>query len=349
MSSQSTTPDLILHNGRFTTLDPWNPAGEAVAVKDGKFTAVGESKDILPLANSDTKIIDLQGPARAARPDRQPPAHHPRRAQLQHGAALGRRALAGRCHGMLKRQIAITPPPQWVRVVGGFTEHQFAEKRLPTIEEINAVAPETPVFLLHLYDRALLNAAALARRGLYQGHAGAAGRRDRPRRKRRSDWAAAGQAQRRHPLCDAGQGAEAALRLPGQLHAPFHARAEPARRHRRHRRRRRLSELSGRLRRHREAADEGQLTIRLAYNLFTQKPKGEKEDFLNWTKTSKYKQGNDYFRHNGGGEMLVFSAADFEDFRQPRPDMPPEMERELEDGGAHSRSEPLAMAAACHL
>ena len=65
--------------------------------------------------------------------------------------------------------------------------------------------------------------------------------------------------------------------------------------------------------------DDGQLTIRLAYNLFTQKPKDEKEDFLNWTKTSKYKQGDDYFRHNGAGEMLVFSAADFEDFREPRP------------------------------
>ena len=78
-------------------------------------------------------------------------------------------------------------------------------------------------------------------------------------------------------------------------------------------------------------SDEGQLTIRLAYNLFTQKPKGEKDDFLNWTKTSKYKQGTDYFRHNGAGEMLVFSAADFEDFRVPRPDMPPEMEGELED------------------
>src|SRR6202020_1345869 len=74
-----------------------------------------------------------------------------------------------------------------------------------------------------------------------------------------------------------------------------------------------------------------QLTVRLAYNLFTQKPKGEKEDFLNWTKTSKYKQGGDYFRHNGAGEMLVFSAADFEDFREPRPDMPPQMESELED------------------
>jgi hypothetical protein len=78
-------------------------------------------------------------------------------------------------------------------------------------------------------------------------------------------------------------------------------------------------------------SDEGLLTIRLAYNLFTQKPKGEKQDFLNWTKTSKYKQGTDYFRHNGAGEMLVFSAADFEDFRVPRPDMPPAMEGELED------------------
>jgi predicted amidohydrolase YtcJ len=81
----------------------------------------------------------------------------------------------------------------------------------------------------------------------------------------------------------------------------------------------------------RKLSDAGQLTVRLAYNLFTQKPKGEKEDFLNWTQTSKYKQGDDYFRHNGAGEMLVFSAADFEDFRQPRPDMPPEMERELEE------------------
>jgi len=80
-----------------------------------------------------------------------------------------------------------------------------------------------------------------------------------------------------------------------------------------------------------QLADAGQLTIRLAYNLFTQKPKQEKEDFLHWTATSKYKQGDDYFRHNGAGEMLVFSAADFEDFRQPRPDMAPEMEGELEE------------------
>ena len=61
--------------------------------------------------------------------------------------------------------------------------------------------------------------------------------------------------------------------------------------------------------------------------------KEEKADFLNWTATSKYKQGTDYFRHNGAGEMLVFSAADFEDFREPRPDMGPEMEGDLEGAG----------------
>jgi predicted amidohydrolase YtcJ len=77
--------------------------------------------------------------------------------------------------------------------------------------------------------------------------------------------------------------------------------------------------------------------VRIAYNLFTQKPKQEKDDFLRWTAGSKYKQGDDYFRHNGAGEMLVFSAADFEDFRQPRPEMGPDMEGDLEGSCASSR------------
>src|SRR5262249_38129593 len=62
---------------------------------------------------------------------------------------------------MLKEQAARTRAPQWVRVVGGWTEFQFAERRMPTLEEINGAAPDTPVFVLHLYDRAMLNAAAL--------------------------------------------------------------------------------------------------------------------------------------------------------------------------------------------
>lgn len=62
---------------------------------------------------------------------------------------------------MLKEQALRTPSPQWVRVVGGWTEFQFAERRMPTLDEINYAAPDTPVFILHLYDRALLNRAAL--------------------------------------------------------------------------------------------------------------------------------------------------------------------------------------------
>ncbi len=73
----------------------------------------------------------------------------------------------------------------------------------------------------------------------------------------------------------------------------------------------------------------GQLTVRIAYNLFTQKPKGELADFERWTGMVKSRQGDDYLRHNGAGEMLVFSAADFEDFLEPRPDLPASMEQEL--------------------
>ena len=75
---------------------------------------------------------------------------------------------------------------------------------------------------------------------------------------------------------------------------------------------------------------EGLLTVRIAYNLFTQKPKEELNDFKSWSGQVKPGQGDDLYRHNGAGEMLVYSAADFEDFRVDRPDMPPNMEGDLE-------------------
>src|SRR2546429_6981942 len=44
---------------------------------------------------------------------------------------------------LLKEQAARTPAPQWVRVIGGWTEFQFAERRMPTLDEINDAAPDT--------------------------------------------------------------------------------------------------------------------------------------------------------------------------------------------------------------
>src|ERR671912_1071525 len=61
MKNDDGTPELILHNGRFTTLDRSNPAADAVAIRSGRFTRVGRAEDILALAGSDTRVIDLQG------------------------------------------------------------------------------------------------------------------------------------------------------------------------------------------------------------------------------------------------------------------------------------------------
>ncbi|MCA8059571.1 amidohydrolase family protein, partial [Burkholderia cepacia] len=138
MNAPATQPDLILHNGRFTTLDRANPVATAVAIKDGRFVAVGHDADVMPLAGRATKVVDLGG--RAALPGLIDNHCHVIRGGLNYNMELrwdGVPSLAV-AMDMLKRQVAITPAPQWVRVVGGFTEHQFAEKRLPTIDELNA-------------------------------------------------------------------------------------------------------------------------------------------------------------------------------------------------------------------
>ncbi|WP_377831230.1 amidohydrolase (plasmid) [Bradyrhizobium lupini] len=329
MSNQG--PDLILHHGQFATLDRSNPAATAVAIKDGLFTAVGHVGDVMKLAGSSTKIVDLKG--RRVLPGLIDNHLHIIRGGLNFNMELrwdGVRSLAD-AMAMLKKQVAITPPPQWVRVVGGFTEHQFAEKRLPTIDELNALAPDTPVFILHLYDRAMLNAAALRAVGYTKGTPEPPG----------------GEIVR--DVMGNPTGLLLAKPNANILYAtlakgpklPFEYQVNSTRHFMRELNRLGVTgaiDAGGGFQNYPEdyaviqkLSDEGLLTIRLAYNLFTQKPKGEKQDFLNWTQTSKYKHGTDYFRHNGAGEMLVFSAADFEDFRVPRPDMPPDMEGELEE------------------
>ncbi|HEV8001395.1 MAG TPA: amidohydrolase family protein, partial [Planctomycetaceae bacterium] len=67
----------------------------------------------------------------------------------------------------------------------------------------------------------------------------------------------------------------------------------------------------------------------IAYNLFTQRPKQELDDFAKWVKMARPGEGTDFLRLNGAGEMLTFSAADFEDFLEPRPDLAGSLEAEL--------------------
>jgi len=156
-----TASDTIIVNAKVTTLDRENPVATAVAIRNGAFLAVGSESEVRAAAAAGARAIDAGG--RRLIPGLIDSHIHVIRGGLNYNMELrweGVPALAD-AMAMLKKQAEITPPPQWVRVVGGFTEHQFAEKRLPTLEEINAAAPDTPVFILHLYDRALLNAAAL--------------------------------------------------------------------------------------------------------------------------------------------------------------------------------------------
>lgn len=322
-------PDLILRNGRIATLNPQAPTATAVAISGGVFQAVGDDREIMALAGPDTEVIDLGG--RTVIPGLNDSHTHLIRGGLNYNMELrwdGVPSLADALR-MLKEQAQRTPAPQWVRVVGGFTEHQFAEKRLPTLEEINAAAPDTPVFILHLYDRALLNRAALRAVGYTKDTPNPPGgviERD-----------AAGEPT---GLLVAKPNALIlyATLAKGPRLPPEYA-LNSTRHYMRELNRLGITSVidaGGGFQNYpddyaiiEQLHKEGQLTVRIAYNLFTQNKGKELEDFQRWTGMVKPGQGDGMYRHNGAGEMLVFSAADFEDFKEPRPDLAASLEDEL--------------------
>src|SRR5713101_2459038 len=320
--------DTILHNAKIAT-NGVPSLVQAVAIKDGKISAVGKDDEILRLRTPETKVID--GSRRTVIPGLNDSHIHPIRGGLHYNLELrwdGVPSLADALR-MLKDQAVRTPAPQWVRVVGGWTEFQFAERRMPTLEEINNAGPETPVFVMHLYDRVLLNGAALRAVG-YDKNAP-----DFP----------GGEVQRdRH-----GNPTGVLLAKPNAniLYSTLAKGPKLSREDQLNSSRLFFRELNrfgitsaidagGGFQNYpddygvvNELHRNGELSIRLAYNLFTQRPKQELADFQNWTKMTKPGDGDDFYRANGAGEMLVFSAADFEDFLEPRPDMAPVMESEL--------------------
>lgn len=322
--------DLILYNGSIHTVDRDNPAATAVAIKDGKFVAVGDDITVMKLAGNETTLIDLK--RRRTIPGLNDSHTHLIRGGLNFNLELrwdGVPSLADAMR-MLKEQVARTPSPQWVRVVGGFSEFQFAEKRMPTLDEINAVAPDTPVFILHLYDSALLNRAALRAVGYTKDTPDPPG----------------GKIQR-----DAGgEPTGLLLATPNAMilystlakgpKLSYEYQMNSTRHFMREMNRFGITSVIDAGGGYQNFPDDykvidelhkqGQLTVRIAYNLFTQRPKHEEEDFNGWIKSVNVYQGDDMYRHNGAGEMLVFSAADFESFLQPRPDLPAVMEEELE-------------------
>jgi predicted amidohydrolase YtcJ len=321
--------DLILHNGKIATQDDRRSIVEALAIRDGKFLAAGSDREVMRFRDQGTKLIDLR--KRTVIPGLNDSHLHLIRGGLNFNLELRWDGVPSLADGlrMLREQAQRTPPGQWVRVVGGWSEFQFAERRMPTLDELNRAAPHTPVFVLHLYDRALLNRAALDAVGYTKDSPNPPG----------------GEIVRD----GAGNPTGILIAKPNALvlyatlakgpKLPPEYQSNSTRHFMRELNRLGITsaiDAGGGFQNYpddyqiiQELHKNGELTVRIAYNLFTQRSKSELVDFENWTGMLSPRQGDDYFRHNGGGEMLVFSAADFEDFLEPRPDMPGVMEQEL--------------------
>ena len=318
--------DLTLYNGRIATQDERRTMAQALAIKDGRVLAAGSDADLSRYAG---KRIDLNG--RTVIPGLNDSHSHPIRGGLYYNLELRWDGVASLADGlrMLREQVQRTPPGQWVRVVGGWSEFQFAEKRMPTLDELNAAAPDTPVFVLHLYAKALLNRAALRAVGFDRDTPNPPGgeiQRD-----------AAGNptgvliARPNAFILYSTLGRAPKLPPEQQMNSTRHFMRELNR----------LGVTSvidagGGFQNYpqdyevvRALHQERLTTVRLAANLFTQRANQELDDFSAWVKSVKVGQGDDLFRINGAGEMLVYSAADFEDFLEPRPEMPERMERDL--------------------
>ena len=322
--------DLVIHNARVATLDRKRPEATALAIRNGRFAAVGNDATIEPYRSDRATIVDAGG--RRVIPGLNDSHIHVIRGGLNYHLELrwdGVPSLA-EALTMLRDQARRTPAPQWVRVVGGWSEFQFAERRMPTLEEVNAAAPDTPVFILHLYDRAWLNGAALRASGYTKDSPDPPG--GVVERDRHGNPTGLLIAKPNALILYATLANGPSLGPEDQANSSRHFMRELNRLGLTS-----IIDAGGGFQNYPDDYQvverlhrEGHLTLRIAYNLFTQRAKHELDDFRRWTSMASLYQGDATFRLNGAGEMLAFSAADFEDFLEPRPDLAPSMESDLE-------------------
>lgn len=325
--------DMILHNGKIATLAQPGDRVSAVAIKDGLIQAVGDDAAILKNKNNDTKVIDLKG--RTVIPGLNDSHTHLIRGGLNYNLEVrwdGVRSLK-RGLEMLKEQAKHTPEGQWIRVVGGWSEYQFEEQRLPTLEEINEAVPDKPVFILYLYSLGFINKAGIKALGYdehtkYPGGIVHLGEDGKPTGFLSAKPSAL--------LLYSTLLLTPSLSREDQLNSTIHYYKE-------------LNRLGitssidagggGQFYPNNydvafELAREGKLTVRTAYYLFAQEAGKELQNYETWTKLTQ-PGDNTHMLYAGGlmmhgaGENLTWSAADFENFLEPRPELGHHMEGNL--------------------
>lgn len=174
MANRAVNPpgaDLVLRNGRLWTGDPDGGAPTALAVRDGRIVAVGSDDDLAPLAAGAARVVDLSG--RRLLPGLQDSHIHAVRAGVTWDRELHWEEIRSLADGLagLRQRARDTAPGTWITVIGGWHERQLAEGRMPTRQELDAAAPDHPVFVQMLYDRDVLTSAALRECGWHDGAA----------------------------------------------------------------------------------------------------------------------------------------------------------------------------------
>ena len=308
---------------------------EAIAMKDGIILNTGSSAKILAdYKNIQTILIDAKG--KTVIPGLNDSHIHAIREGLNYNSELrwdGVKTLK-RAMELLKEQAARTPQGVWIKVVGGWNEFQFEERRQPTIEEINMAVPDKPVFITYLYGKAFVNKKGIEllhynKDTKYEGsivELDAAGiptgmlyAKQTPKAiystlalttKLTTEERANSTLQFYHELnrfgltsvIDAGGGAQ---NYPDDYTVTL------------------------------QLAKQGKLTIRTSYYLFAQQKGKELEDYESWSKLVTPNKNDQMLLANGytaegAGENIVASAADFENFLEPRTILSDTMERDLE-------------------
>jgi len=140
--------DLRLINGRIHTMNAQDTVVAEVTIQSGRVTSVGA-----PAPNPDpcTRIIDLQG--RTAIPGLIDNHNHIVLLGLRpgHDTRLETAASIADVQAAFRARAATVPAGEFLTAMGGWNHAQFAEKRLPTLAELDAAAPNHPVIVYQAF------------------------------------------------------------------------------------------------------------------------------------------------------------------------------------------------------
>ena len=158
---------MVILNGKIITVDPGDSIVEAAAVKDGRFIAVGSTREIKALAGRSTDVLDLEG--RTAMPGIIDSHTHPSNIAARL-LEVDLRAPPVKNIAEVKKKIAEKArelgPGKWVRAAN-YNESKLAERRQVTRWELDEAAPNNPVFIVSdTGHQAVVNSLALKAAGV---------------------------------------------------------------------------------------------------------------------------------------------------------------------------------------